>query len=126
MEQDTDIVTEDEAEALSRATVRLFEVWSVTDPEACLLLGGMAPDEWDRWKAGQAGEIAIPLRMRMAHLIGIHAGVRRLFHDPERGYAWMRKPNTALDGKSALDVLLEGDLEDFRKLRAWVDAEVAA
>jgi hypothetical protein len=64
--------------------------------------------------------------MRMAHLMGIHKGVRHLFKDPSRGYEWIKAPNAAFGGKSALDVMLQGELSDLAVMREWLDAERSA
>ena len=60
--------------------------------------------------------------MRMAHLLGVHKGLRYLFREPARGYAWIRKPNTAFGGMSALDFMLRGELSDLAAMRAWLNA----
>ena len=64
--------------------------------------------------------------MRMAHLMGIHKGVRHLFKDAARGYDWIKAPNAAFGGKSALDVMLGGELADLAVMREWLDAERSA
>ncbi len=119
-------VTEAEAAALARATVNLFRLWALSDAEACTLLGGMAPRTWARWKEGSIGRIDRDLRARMAILMGIHKGLRYLFRDPTRGYAWIRKPNAAFGGASALSILLRGEMTDLLDLRGWLDAERGA
>lgn len=120
------IITDEEAGALARTTVNLFRAWSLSDSEACTLLGGLSPRTWARWKEGAPGRIDRDLRMRMAHLMGIHKGLRYLFSDPARGYAWIRKPNAAFAGQSALDLMLRGELSDLAALREWLDAERGA
>ncbi|PDQ18496.1 hypothetical protein CN311_24460 [Mesorhizobium sanjuanii] len=122
----TAAITEEEAGALARTTVNLFKAWSLTDGEACILLGGMSPRTWARWKEGLIGRIDRDLRMRMAHLMGIHKGLRYLFSEPSRGYAWIRKPNTAFAGQSALDLMLRGEMSDLAAMREWIDAERGA
>ncbi|MCF6114606.1 MbcA/ParS/Xre antitoxin family protein [Mesorhizobium muleiense] len=122
----TTLITDEEAGALARTTVNLFKVWNLSDAEACTLLGGMSSRTWARWKDGNIGRIDRDLRMRMAHLMGIHKGLRYLFKDPARGYAWIRKPNSAFGGQSALDLMLRGDMSDLSALREWIDAERGA
>lgn len=119
-------ITDEEAGALARATVNVFKVWNLSDAEACTLLGGMSSRTWARWKDGNIGRIDRDLRMRMAHLMGIHKGLRYLFKDPARGYAWLRKPNSAFGGQSALDLMLRLDMSDLSQLREWIDAERGA
>lgn len=120
------VITDEEAGALARTTVNLFRAWGVSDAEARTLLGGMAARTWARWKDGEIGRIDRDLRMRMAHLMGIHKGLRYLFKDPARGYAWVRKPNAAFGGSSALDIMLRGELSDLALMREWLDAERGA
>lgn len=122
----TTLITDEEAGALVRTTVNLFKVWNLSDAEACTLLGGMSSRTWARWKDGNIGRIDRDLRMRMAHLMGIHKGLRYLFKDPARGYAWIRKPNSVFGGQSALDLMLRGEMSDLSELREWIDAERGA
>lgn len=120
------VITEEEAGALARTTVNLFRAWKLTDAEACTLLGGLSARTWARWKDGQFGRIDRDLRMRMAHLMGIHKGLRYLFKDPAQGYQWIRKPNAAFGGPSALDLMLRGEMADLQAMREWLDAERGA
>lgn len=116
-------ITDEEAAALVRATVNLFARWTLTDTEARTLLGGMAARTWARWKEGKIGRVDRDLRTRMALLMGIHKGLRYLFTDPARGYAWVRKPNTRFHGMSALDVMMRGEITDLIDVRDYLDAE---
>ncbi|NKB83010.1 MbcA/ParS/Xre antitoxin family protein [Brucella grignonensis] len=122
----TSVITDEEAGALARTTVNLLKVWKLSDAEACTLLGDMSPRTWARWKEGTIGRIDRDLRMRMAHLMGIHKGLRYLFRDAARGYAWIRKPNAAFGGLSALDLMLRGEISDLAALRDWLNAERGA
>ncbi|HBU99076.1 MbcA/ParS/Xre antitoxin family protein [Thalassospira lucentensis] len=116
-------ITEDEAAALARATVNLFGVWDLSDQEARVLLGDMPARTWARWKKKDIGRIDRDLRTRMAMLIGIHKGLRYLFRDPARGYAWVRKPNAAFGGHSALEIMMRGEIMDIVDVRSYLDAE---
>ena len=119
-------ITDEEAAALARATVNLFRAWGLTDAEACTLLGGISMRSWARWKEGSVGRIDRDLRMRMAHLMGIHKGLRYLFKESSRSYEWIRKPNAAFDGMTALDVMLRGEMADLAAMREYLNAERGA
>ena len=120
---DRAVITEDEAAALARATVNLFGAWDLSDQEARVLLGDMPARTWARWKKKDIGRIDRDLRTRMAMLIGIHKGLRYLFREPARGYAWIRKPNAAFGGQSALEIMLRGEIMDIADIRSYLDAE---
>lgn len=117
------VITDDEAGALARATVNLFKLWGLSDAQSRTLLGDMSQSTWNRWKRGDIGRVDRDRKMRMAHLMGIHKGIRYLFSDPQRGYAWVKKENAAFEGKSALDVMLRGEMSDLETLRRWLNAE---
>jgi uncharacterized protein (DUF2384 family) len=123
---DLPVITDEEAAALARTTIRLFRAWQLSDIEARTLLGDMAQRTWARWKDGSIGRIDRDLRARMAILMGIHKGLRYLFTDPKRGYDWIRKPNANFNGKSALDVMMRGEITDLIDLRSYLDAERGA
>lgn len=123
---DLPAITDEEAAALARATVNLFRVWQLSDIEARILLGDMAQRTWARWKEGSIGRIDRDLRARMGILMGIHKALRYVFTDTARGYAWIKKPNSALAGKTALEVMMRGEITDLIDLRSYLDAERGA
>jgi len=118
-------ITDAEAGALLRAFFNLADRWELSDGEARILLGRPAPRTFARWKAGEAelARIAHDTRQRLSILMGIHKGLRYLFREPRRGYAWLRRANLAFGGQSALQRLLAGELVDLAAVRAYLDAE---
>ena len=118
-------ITDEEAAAMFRAARNLFGLWSVTDEEAAVLLD-LPLRSYRRWKAGEIGRIDRDSKARLSNLIGIHKALRIIFQEPQRGYAWMRQPNAAFGGVSALDVMAGGELTDLMRVRRYLDAERGA
>ncbi|PYE87873.1 antitoxin Xre/MbcA/ParS toxin-binding domain-containing protein [Phyllobacterium leguminum] len=116
-------VTAREAEAMARAMIRLFEKWRISDAEAREILGGLAARTYARWKAGELGRIDRDLATRLSLLIGIHKGLRYLFSDPERGYAWIKKPNLAFGDRTPVEIMAQGDIFSLARVRSYLDAE---
>ena len=54
------------------------------------------------------------------------ATLRLLFSDPARGYLWVRAPNAAFGGQSALEVMLGGQITDLMRVRRYLDAQRGA
>lgn len=112
-----------EAAAMARAAVKLFDRWGVSDHEATVLLGGISLRTYARWKAGRFGRIGRDLRTRLSNLMGIHKALRIVFADKDRAYAWIKRPNAAFGGRSALQVMLGGEITDLMRVRHYLDAE---
>lgn len=115
-------VSDAEAAAMFRAVVRLVAYWGATDEQAATLLD-LPLRTYRRWKAGDVGRIDRDGKARLSNLIGIHKALRLIFVEPSRGYAWVRAPNAAFGGRSALDVMLGGELTDLMRVRRYLDAE---
>jgi hypothetical protein len=120
------LITEEEARAAARAALNLFARWNLNDAEARVLLGDLSPRTYARWKAGETGRIGRDLKARLSNLMGIHKTLRIIFTEPERGYGWIRSANAAFGGRSALDVMLGGELTDIMRVRRYLDAERGA
>jgi hypothetical protein len=115
-------ITDAEAAATFRAALNLFRHWQLTDAQAATLLD-MPPRTFARWKTGDVGRIDRDGKARLSNLMGIHKALRVIFSAPARGYAWIRQPNEAFGGHSALDVMLNGELTDLLRVRRYLDAE---
>jgi uncharacterized protein (DUF2384 family) len=115
-------ITDAEGAAMFRAAVTLFRRWQLTDEQAAALLD-MPGRTYARWKAGAVGRIGRDGKARLSNLMGIHKALRIVFREPQRGYDWVRAPNAAFAGRSALDVMLGGELTDLMRVRRYLDAE---
>ncbi len=120
-----DQITDEEGGAMLRAVLNLFGKWDITDEKAAVLLD-LPVRTYRRWKAGQPGRLDRDMKARLSNLLGIHKALRIIFVDPNRTYAWIKARNEAFGGRSALDVMLGGELTDLMRVRRYVDAERGA
>ncbi len=114
-------ISDAEAGAMFRAAVNLFRLWGLSDEESALLLD-LSLRTYRRWKSDGVGRVSRDGKARLSNLMGIHKALRLTFRDPQRGYAWMRAANTVFNGRSALDVMLGGELTDLMRVRRYLDA----
>lgn len=117
-----DPITDDEAAAMFRASVNLFAQWGLKGDQPAILLN-MTSRTYGRRKKEGRGDFDRDVKARLSNLMGIHKALRLLFREPSRGYAWIRSPNTAFGGRSALEVMMGGDLTDLMRVRRYLDAE---
>lgn len=116
-------ITDKEAGAMFRAVVNLFGKWNVTDEQASILLD-MPIRSYRRWKAdGEPGRVDRDTKARLSNLMGIHKALRYMFRETQRIYGWVQSPNEAFQGRSALDIMLGGELTDLMRVRRYLDAE---
>lgn len=116
-------ITDDEAAAMFRAVINLFSKWGVTDDQASRLLD-LPLRSLRRWRAERRpGRIGRDGKARLSNLIGIHKALRIIFKEPERGYRWIKAPNSAFRGASALEIMLGGELTDLMRVRRYLDSE---
>jgi Protein of unknown function (DUF2384) len=115
-------ITDAEAAAMFRAAVNMFAKWDITDEQAATLLD-LPVRSYRRWKAGEQGRIDRDGKARLSNLMGIHKALRYFFREAGRSYDWIKAPNAAFQGNSALDIMLGGELTDLMRVRRYLDAE---
>ena len=119
-------VTEEEARAMLRAVLSLLDKWDLRREDKLVLLGGPSERTFQRWRAGEVGPLPPDTVFRLGDLLGIHKALRYMFVDTGRTYGWVKRPNRAFGGKSALDIMLQGAPSDISRVRAYLDAERGA
>ena len=106
-----------------RAILTLFGRWQLTAREGRVLLGDPSERTYQRWRRGDVAHLGSDTIFRLGTLLGIHKALRYMFAAPERGHAWVRKPNVAFGGSSALEKMLQGAPTDLAEVRGYLDAE---
>ena len=117
--------SEAEIQAMQRAMIRIAQNWQIGDEQMAILLGDISTRTFARWKKGEYGRVGVDMAARMSNLIGIHKALRLLFKDAQRGYGWIKRANDAFAGRSALAVMLGGNLTDLMRVRRYLDASRA-
>lgn len=115
-------ITDEEAAAMFRASLNLFRLWSVNDDQAATILD-LPRRTFARWKAGGVGRLGRDGKARLSNLMGIHKALKIMFSEASRGYTWIKAPNDAFGGASALNIMLGGELTDLMRVRRYLDAE---
>jgi hypothetical protein len=105
-----------------RAFFRLAELWGLSMEQARLLLGRPSRATMYNWKAGKARTVSHDTLRRISYLLGIYKALQILYQDPQLADSWIRRPNAAFGGQSALERMLAGDVADLAAVRAHLDA----
>jgi hypothetical protein len=119
-------VTDEEARAMLRAVLNLFDKWGLRPEERLVLLGSPSERTFQRWRAGEIGRVPADTVHRLGDLLGIHKALRYMFAGLDSVYGWIKRPNAAFAGRPALAVMLQGAPADIARVRAYLDAERGA
>lgn len=109
-----------------RAGLNLAKRWSL-GPEQVIIMLALTEDQSQR--LGDTDVLADTLRPdqieRLDLLLSIHASLKTLFTEDERVYGWMRKPNGAFGGVSAIKLCLRDGKEGVEAVQSYLAAMVA-
>ena len=108
--------------AALRAWFRIMTLWGLTAEEGRVLLGRPSRATFYNWKAGRVAALPHDVLARISYVLGIYKALQILYQDPVMADAWVRRPNTAFGGQSALQRMLAGDVTDLAAVRAHLDA----
>ncbi len=115
-------ISDEEGFAMFRAALNIFRNWGLTDNQAATLLD-MPARTYARWKEGATGRLGRDGKARLSNIMGIHKALRLIFQEPSRGYRWISAANAAFGGRTALDLMLGGEITDLMRVRRYLDAE---
>ena len=108
--------------AAKSAFFRIMQAWDVGDAEGRVLLGAPSRSTFYNYKRGEGGALSADTLERISYVLGIYKALKLLFPNPQQADAWMRKPNAAFGGRSALERALGGKVVDLATVRAYLDA----
>lgn len=108
-------------QAAKRAFFRIMDAWGVNDAEAQILLGKPSRSTYYTYKKGEGGRLSADTLERISYVLGVYKALQLLFIQKEQADAWIRKPNEAFGGGSALQRMLGGLVVDLAAVRGYLD-----
>jgi uncharacterized protein (DUF2384 family) len=108
-------------DAVKRGFFRIMDAWEVRDSDAQVLLGRPSRTTFYAWKKGEGGKLSHDTLERVSYVLGIYKALQLLFSNPDQADAWMKRPNAAFGGQSALEHALGGRVVDLAHVRQYLD-----
>ena len=115
-------ITDDMGFTGMRTFFRIAETWQLSVEQAKILLGRPSKATFHRWKRGEGGALKHDTLQRLSYVLGIYRALQVLYSRPELADGWIKRPNAAFGGASALDRMLGGDVTDLAAARNYLDA----
>jgi hypothetical protein len=107
-----------------RTFFNIAAAWRLSNAEQQILLGSPAASTFYNWKRGRHGTLSFDELERISLVLGIYKALHTLFPDDAVADGWLRQPNTnpLFSGRSALDRMLDGSIDDLYAVRRFLDA----
>lgn len=116
---------DDQVRAAIPVVLNILDKWHCSEDEKRALLGHLPRSTFYRMqKSPESIKVTVDLADRLAYILNIHAGLRLIFSELVSVYGWVRKPNDHVwfRGRSAMDVMKSGRMEDLIDVFRHIDA----
>ena len=111
-----------EAAAGLRAFFRIADLWGLSMDDARVLLGRPSRATAYNWRSGRVRTVPYDTVRRISYVLGIYKALQILYADAALADGWIKRPNAAFGGQSALARMLGGDVADLAAVRQYLDA----
>jgi hypothetical protein len=105
-----------------KAFFNLAAEWGLSVEEQLTVLGRPGKRTLYRWMAGDVAGLPPDTLERISVLLGVYKALEILLPSPGRPQSWLRRANEAFGGRSGLDVMLAGKVDDLYQVRRHLDA----
>lgn len=109
--------TDDRFHAVAvKAYFNIMREFQVSTADAYTIIGSPERDVFDAWQRGEEGlRMTVDEMRTVSFLLRIFRALHTLFPDDEQANTWVHRPNAHFGGKTALEVMLVGRIEDVQK-----------
>ena len=120
------MIDEPKAKVGLKAFFNIAKAWRLSEDDEAAILGQPDREVLRAWKDGKGPEAGEETVLRISYVLGIFKAINILLPIPARADAWISKPNKAriFGGRSARDRMTDGDIEDLKANRQYLDAQL--
>lgn len=105
-----------------KAFFEIVKLWHLSMDDARILLGMPSRRTLYNWKSGAVRTVPHDVLTRLSYIVGIYKALQVLYADPVLADRWIRQPNSAFGGQSALRRMLAGEITDLAAVRDYLDS----
>lgn len=107
-----------------KAFFAIAEAWKLSTEDQIKLLGNPGRSTFFKWKK-ETPSLPQDTLERISHLLNIYRTLEMLLPDPGAADKWVHEPNKAplLNGMSAMQRMLSGQVSDLYTVRQYLDAQ---
>jgi hypothetical protein len=106
-----------------RTFFRIAAAWGLTAEEQMVLLGSPSRSTFFGWKKHGVERLPRDVLERLSYVFGIWKALQILLPVARTADEWIRRPNAAFGGGTALERMLSGNVSDLYEVRQYLDGE---
>lgn len=120
------MIEDEKAKVALKAFFNIAKQWGLSEDDEGAILGQRDQAALRSWKDGTGLEPSNETIQRISHILAIFRAIGILIPDRNIAAAWVKQPNAAptFDGRTALDLMADGDLENLKTVRQYLEAEL--
>lgn len=112
---------------VAKVAIKMFfnisQQWALTSEQMLVLLGEPSTSLFYKWKRGEVSSIPKDTLERISYLSGVYKALHIIFDDKNQADGWIKRPSSDFNGKSALEVMLGGNVVDLAGIRKYLDGQ---
>lgn len=118
-------ITNDQVYIAFNTVLKIIKKWGCNAEEQRTLLALRKSTFYNYQHEQNGAKFSPDLIERLSYVLNIHAALRILFTNDDSVYGWVRKKNNApfYNGKTALDIMLQGRVRDLWEVASRLNAE---
>ncbi len=105
-----------------KAFFNLAKQWDLGASDCIILLGNPSERTYYRWREGKVSALPDDTLERISVMLGIYKAIQILLPVNERANQWLKRPNSAFGGATALELMLKGRVDHLYQVRRHLDA----
>ena len=116
-----------DSKKVAKVAIKMFfnigQQWSLSSEQMLILLGEPSTSLFYKWKRGEVSNLPKDTLERVSYLSGVYKALHIIFEEQNQANSWIKRPSTDFNGKSALDVMLGGNVVDLAAIRKYLDSQ---
>ncbi|SEI13082.1 Protein of unknown function [Rheinheimera pacifica] len=101
----------------------IMDKWQINENERPRL-ASLNSEDYARWHCGELLSGSSGLPVLVSHLMAIHTLLHQMFHNAEQADSWITRPNSNLNGQSAIELIQQQGVTGAVKVRDLLEANV--
>ncbi|MFT4930012.1 MAG: hypothetical protein ACI8WB_006147 [Phenylobacterium sp.] len=112
---------------VAKVAIKMFfnicQQWDLTSEQMQVLLGEPSTSLFYKYKRGDVSSLPKDTLERISYLSGVYKALHIIFENECQANSWIKRPSADFNSKSALNIMLGGNVVDLAGIRKYLDSQ---